>query len=288
MAYFVRGIKAGVAAATVYLTVSVILAAIGQMFWYPSSFIYAAGLGIDLKLTDPSLVIFSILSRIVCGIIFGAVFAALYDYLPGTTSVKKGVMLSSFLWILGAVEFIYTIPGWPTGGSQTSTAAGLLTVCLSSVGLALISIIFALAFGALTGFLWDRFRAKGLIEERRGSAALLVSFILGGLMWASGAVIFLINVVIRGGPVIEEPGPFWWGSILYMSVVLLGLPGWILALAAWRKTKRGESGFKLGVAGGVIMALTGIMLLPGVLAIISGVFSGRKLATEPSTAEIEQ
>ena len=36
------------------------------------------------------------------------------------------------------------------------------------------------------------------------------------------------------------------------------------------------------------MALTGVMLLPGVLAIIGGVFSGRKPAIEPSTVEIEQ
>jgi len=36
------------------------------------------------------------------------------------------------------------------------------------------------------------------------------------------------------------------------------------------------------------MALTCVMLLPGVLAIIGGVFSGRKPATESSTAEIGQ
>jgi len=73
-----------------------------------------------------------------------------------------------------------------------------------------------------------------------------------------------------------------------MPIVFLGLPGWILTLAAWRKAKRGGSGFKGGVAGGVIMALTCVMLLPGVLAIIGGVFSGRKPATESSTAEIGQ
>jgi len=44
----------------------------------------------------------------------------------------------------------------------------------------------------------------------------------------------------------------------------------------------------LGVAGGVIMALTGFMLLPGALAIIGGVLSGRKPASESSTAAIEQ
>lgn len=107
-------------------------------------------------------------------------------------------------------------------------------------------------------------------------------------MWAGGVVWFFIIVVIRGVPVPGEPGPFWWYSILYVSVVFLGLPGWILALAAWRKIRKGEPGLKLGVAGGVIMALTGIMLLPGILAIIGGVLSGRKTATEPSTVAIEQ
>jgi hypothetical protein len=286
LADFGRGIKAGAAAAMVYLIVSVVLGALGQALWYPSNFISAAGLGIQLELTYPLLVAESIFSRIVRGIIFGGVFAALYDYLPSATSVKKGVVLSAFLWILGAVWLIYMTPGWPNDGAQTSTAVGV-TVSLSSVGLALVSIICALAFGALVGFIWSRLRAKKVAEVKKGIAALLVGSILGGLMWALFSVAFLIGVVIKGAPLIES-GPFWWGSILYTSVAFLGLAGWIPALAAWRKTKRGESGFKLGVAGGVIMALTGVMLLPGVLAIIGGVFSGRKPTTESSTAEIGQ
>jgi hypothetical protein len=236
--------------------------------------------------TDPSFVIFSILPRIVRGIVFGAVFAALYNYLPGAASVKKGVMFSAFLWILGALWLIYMTPGWPTGGGHTSTAG--ITVSLSSIGLALVSIIFALAFGALVGAIWNSLREKKVTEARKGTAILLVSFALGIWMWASGAVAFFMNVVIRGLPVLEEPGPFWWYSVLFTSVVFLGLPGWVLALVAWGKTRRGESGLKLGVAGGVIMALTGIMLLPGLLAITGGVFSRRKLASESSTAETEQ
>jgi hypothetical protein len=283
MADLWRGIKAGVAAATVYLIISVILE---LSHLSPSGITLAAGLTIQLELTDPSFMIFSILGRIVRGIIFGAVFAALYDYLPGTTAVKKGVVLSAFLWILGAVELIYITPGWPTSGGHTSTAG--ITVSLSSIGLALVSIIFALAFGALVGAIWNKLREKEVTEVRKGIAALLVGFILGGLMWASGAVAFLINVGIRGGPLIEDPGPFWWGSILYASVIFLGLPGWILALVAWRKMRRGESGFKWGVAGGIMMAVTGLMLLPGALAITGGVFSGREPATEPGTAEIGQ
>ena len=116
---------------------------------------------------------------------------------------------------------------------------------------------------------------------------MLVSLILGGLMWALSAIGFIIGVVIEGAPLIE-PGPFWWYGVLYVSVVFLGLPGWVLALVAWRKTRRSELGFKWGVAGGLMMALTGHMLLPGALAITGGVFSGRKPATESSTAEIGQ
>jgi len=286
MADFRRGIKAGVAATAVYLIVSVILELTGFSYQFPV--IMAAGLRISPGLGDPIFVILWILPLIIRGIVFGAVFAALYDYLPCATSVKKGVMLSSFLWILGAVGLVYTTRGWPAGGVQTSSMVSGVTVCLSSIGLALVSIISALAFGALVGAIWNRLRAKELAEARKGSPVLLVSFILGGLMWAQGAVVLFMNVVIRGFPIIEEPGPFWWGSILYASVVFLGLPGWVLTLVAWKKTRRGESGLKLGVAGGVIMALTGVMLLPGVLAIIGGVLSGRKLVSESSTAEIGQ
>ena len=286
MADFGRGIKAGVAAAGVYLVIAVILAAIGRTFWYPSDFIFAAGLGIQLELMDPLGGTLSVLSRIVGGILFGAVFAALYDFLPGTTAIKKGVVLSALLWILGAVTLICITPGWPIGGSQTSTAAGV-TVSLSSVGLTLVSIIFALAFGALVGFIWNKLRAKKVAEPRKGIAILLVSFILGGVMWALLALGFIIGVVIEEVPLIEL-GLFWWGNILAVLVVFLGLPGWVLVLVAWRKTKRGESGLKLGVAGGVIMALTGLMLLPGALAITGGVLSRHKPASESNTAQIGQ
>jgi hypothetical protein len=289
MADFKRGIKAGVAVAAIYIIISVIIAVIGREFWYLSDFIYAAGLGIHLEFMDLLGVIFPILSYIVRGILFGAVFAALYHYLPGVNSIVKGVVLSSFLWMLAVIEAIYTTPGWAWHGDGFSGSGTYYSgmISLSSVGLALAGIISALVFGALTGFLWDRFRGKELTEERRGRPVLLVSFILGGVMWALLATGFIIGVVIEGAPLIE-PGPFWWYNMLAVLVVFLGLPGWILADVGWRKTKRGESGFKWGVAGGVMMALTGIMLLPGALAIIGGVFSGRKPVAEPSTAEIGQ
>jgi hypothetical protein len=289
MADFKRGIKAGAAAATVYLIISVIFEVTGFSDQF-GTITTAAGLEISLWLGDPSSVILWILPLIVRGIVFGAIFAALYNFLPGVTSIVKGVVLSSFLWIVTVIEVIYTTPGWPWHANGFSGSGAFYSgmISLSSVGLALAGIISALAFGALVGVIWNRLRAKKVAEEKKGIAVLLVGSVLGGLMWVLLTIGFIIGVIIRGAPVVEEPWPFWWYGMLAASVVFLGLPGWVLALAAWRKTRRGESGVKLGVAGGVIMALTGIMLLPGVLAIIGGVFSGRKPATESSPATIEQ
>jgi len=293
LADFGRGIKAGVAAAAVYLLISVILAVTG----FSGQFLgitMAAGLRISLSLGDPSFVITLILvfivPYVVRGIVFGAVFAALYNCLPGVTSIVKGVVLSAFLWVIAVIQAIYTTPGWPwhADGFSGSGTYYSGTLSLSSVGLALAGIISALVFGTLVGAIWNRLKAKKMTEEREGRPVLLVSFIFGGLMWILLAIGFIIGVVISGAPIIEEPGPFWWYGVLYVSVVFLGLPGWLLALVAWRKTKRDESGLKWGVAGGVMMALTGHMLLPGLLAIIGGVFSGRKPASESSTAAIEQ
>jgi hypothetical protein len=286
MADFGRGIKAGLAAAGVYLVISLILAAIGRELWYPFNFAYAAGLGISSGLMDSPLVVYSLLSYMVRGIVFGAVFAALYNLLPGTASIVKGVVLSSFLWIVALIQIVYTTPGWPwtPNGFSGSGTYYSGSFSLSSVGLGLVGIVSAVAFGAFAGFIWNRLRARQVTEARKGSATLLVSFVQGGVLWALGAVPFLIGVVILGGSAIDPD--FWWYTVLYTSVVFIGLPGWLLVLFGWRRTRRGETGFRWGMAGGIIMALTGQMLLPGVLAIIGGALSGRNRATEPSTAEI--
>jgi len=292
MADFGRGIKAGVAAAAVYLIISVILEVAGISVQF-GDITMAAGLRTSLELMDPSFVItlmlVDIVPRVIRGIVFGAVFAALYNYLPGLASYVKGVVLSLFLWILAVIQVIYTTPGWPwhaDGFSGSGTYySGMIS--LSSVGPALAGIISALAFGALTGFLWGRFRGRELAEGRKGGPLLLVSFIFGVLMWALSAIGFIIGVVIRGAPAVE-PGPSWWYGVLFTFVVFVGLPAWLLVLVAWRKTRRGESGLKPGVAGGIIMALTGQMLLPGVLAIIGGVLSRRKPAIEAGVGAVEQ
>ena len=290
MADFDRGIKASLVTAVIYLAISVILSAIYQN--NPLSMpdlISATGLAplfLLRELANPSFVFPLLWQYMIRGIIFGAVFAVLYNYLPGVTSIVKGVVVSAFLWIVGAVWLVYVMPGWHTDGAATLIAVGLM-VSLSSVSRALVSIVSALVFGALTGFLWDKFRGKELTGERKGRSVLLVSFIMGGVYSVLVAVGFLIDAVItREVPAIRPD--FWREDILPMLVVFLGLPGWILARAAWKKTKVDKSGFEWGVAGGVMMALTGIVLLPGILAIIGGALSRRKPATESSTAAIGQ
>jgi hypothetical protein len=282
MADFGRGIKAGVVTGIIYTVIYIVVGVISvHESLYLTDFLDAAGLSpVGSPLYPFMFSSLGFVSNIVRGIIFGVVFAALYDYLPGAASVRKGVVLSSFLWIVTVIEVIYTTPGW--SGVRGTYYGG--TVVLASLSLALVGIMSALVFGALTGLLWDRFRGKELTEERKGRSVLLVSFILGRIIWVLFALMFLIGRV----PLTVIGPEFWWEQIVTMLVLFLGLPGWILALVAWRKTRRGESGLKWGVAGGVIMALTGIMLLPGALAIIGGVLSGRKPVTEPSTAEIEQ
>jgi len=287
MADFDRGIKAGVVTGIVYMIVAGILGAIYyNSFSFPH---FLSGSGLTLftwrSLTDPAFMISLLIQYVGRGIVFGAVFAALYSFLPGTAGVKKGVVLSVFLCIAALVGAIYTTPGWPTEGNTIDGIYYIGVLNLSSLGPALAGIISALVFGALTGFLWDRFRGKELTEERKGRPVLLVSFILGGLIWVLLAVVFVPQVVIsRSIPAIEPDS--WWFDLLMMSVVFLGLPSWVLVVVAWRKTKRGESGLRLAVAGGVMMALTGVVVLPGILAIIGGVLSGRKPAAESSTAEI--
>ena len=292
MADFGRGIKAGLATAGIYLVISAILGTIYfDNIWATPHFLYGTGLTLFTwrSFMDFSSVTSLLFQYVVPGIVFGAVFASLYSFLPSTRTIRsvvKGVVLAAFVWILSAVGLIYITPGWPIDGGSFWTYCGGGAIVLSSIWPALAGIISALVFGALTGFLWDRFRGKELMEERKGRPVLLLSFILGVVIWSVLAVAFLIGVVIRGASPISPE--FWWEDILPTSVVFLGLPGWVLVFVAWRKTKVDKSGHKWGVAGGVFMALTCFMLLPGALAIIGGVFSGRKPAHESSNTEIEQ
>lgn len=281
MADFGRGIKAGVITGIIYLVIYIIVGVISfYESLYLTDFLDAAGLAPVVSPVYPGFVSsFGIISNILRGIIFGVIFAVVYNFLPGTKSAIKGVVLSSLLWIVTVIEVFYTMPEW--SGVRGTYYGG--TVVLSSISFIFVGIMFALLFGALTGLLWDRFQATRLADAIGGRPILLIGFILGGIIWVLFALMFLIGRV----PLVVTGSEFWWERIVTRLVLFLGLPGWVLAMVAWRKIRRGESGFKWGMVGGVIMVLTGIMLLPGALTITGGVLSGHKPTSEPSTATTE-
>jgi len=144
MAEWGRGIKAGLLAAMVFLAIAVVLEVTGivDRYW---EILTAAGLSLYMvpwrEGTSMVLVLPTVISRIVWGTAFGAIFASLYLYLPGTRSAVKGLVLSSLFWILGAVGLIYMNLGWPP---PTHVGGGIFAwgapVSLGSADRALVSI----------------------------------------------------------------------------------------------------------------------------------------------------
>lgn len=292
MADFRRGIIAGLIAAGVFLAVTVILRFTGLYAQYWEVF-WSAGLSLDIMPPRPGVtpvfevgMLQAVAVRIIGGVAFGAIFAALYSHLPGKFAVVKGVTLSVFLWILGMIAAIYLRLGWPDwsfGG--LSWWGGVVSG--TSVSNVLASLGATVAFGALVGGIWRGLRAKEVTPARSGRAALLVGWIAGLLLWLGTAVPYVViyvfgEVIIGGHPfVLLTPGDWW--SVLILGTVFAGPVGWGWTLFAWRKTRRGEAGFGLGVVGGVIMVLTNFMLVPGVLAIIGAVLSRREPVQGPAS-----
>jgi len=292
----VRGIKAGLIAAGVFLVVTVMLRFTGLYAQYWEVF-FAAELSLESMPPRPFGVpgfevsmLEVVAKRIVGGIAFGAVFSALYSHLPGRVSVLKGVVLSVFLWILGMIAVIYLYLGWPEwsfGGLSWWGGA----VSGTSVSNVVASFGATVAFGALVGGIWRGLKAREVTPARSGTVALLVAWIAGSLLWLGAAVPYVViyvfgEVVIGGHPfVLVTPGDWW--SMLMTITVFLGPVGWILTLLAWRKTRRREAGFGLGLAGGIIMFVT-IMPIPGALAIIGGVLSRREFDRDSRNAAIAQ
>ena len=155
------------------------------------------------------------------------------------------------------------------------------------------SLVFGVAFAALYALvraIRTRLKARKVTELRMGSEVLLVGAIIGGFLWlpkVTDAIRGIINVIMRGWPTPIESASVSWYAILYWSAIFIGLIAWVLVLLGWTKTRRGESALKMSVTGGVIMALTAVMLFPGLLAIVGGVLSARKTDRKSPTAAIE-
>lgn len=289
-----RGIRAGLIAAGVLLIVTVILRLtdLYAQYW---EVLFAAGLRLESMPPGPDGVtgfeagmLLTLAMLIVGGVAFGAILAALYSHLPGRFSVVKGVVLSVFLWALGMIAVIYLYLGWPEwsfaglswwGGAVSGTSVSNVLAGLGGT----------LAFGALAGGMWRGLRGREVTPARSGATVLLIGWIVGLLLWLGVAVpyvvLYLFGEVILGGHPFALVTPGDWLSVLIAVTVFLGPAGWILTLLAWRRARRGEAGFGLGVAGGMIMVLSNFMLIPGALAIIGAVLSRREHIEGPRMAE---
>lgn len=89
-------------------------------------------------------------------LVFGLVYAAAYNFLPGSTSVKKGVVFSVIFWliyyvILGSLPFMH---GWMM---QTFTRGlylhGWFGFVVHSV---IVGLILSLLWGSTLGWVWHR------------------------------------------------------------------------------------------------------------------------------------
>jgi len=284
MADFRRGIIAGVAAAIVFVIISVILNVTGLADRY-TFFEDLASLFFWFDLSEPWLMILQLPTRLIEGVIFGAIFASLCAFLPGRTAVRKAIVVSLIIWAIGVMQSRYTSLrlAWLVDGVFPHTAFCWQMVDSYILGSVLISIASAVAFGALAGAIWNRLKAREVREPRPGSAALLAGFAVGIWMWL-GAAIHVIGAVATGWfwEFLPDFPAFRWVIILYAFSAVVGLAGWILVLLGWRRTKRGKNGFRRGLAGGILMAVTGVMLLPGVVSIIGAVLSRREPASKPA------
>lgn len=84
------------------------------------------------------------------GIIYGLIFAAVYEKFPGKSSLIKGATLGVALWI------IFGLITQATGGVVTILGDPLVLFPTFLVG----GLTAAILFGALLGFLWDKFAIK--------------------------------------------------------------------------------------------------------------------------------
>ena len=110
------------------------------------------------ELFSTDLVVLSLdwaVGALVAGVIYGCIFGAIYDRLPGSTSKKKGLFLSVFVFIFG---IIFGLSGWEIGCSPDYFH--LIPV--------LASIPISGAFGYLLGMLYDSF---GVVEREEREIA---------------------------------------------------------------------------------------------------------------------
>lgn len=82
------------------------------------------------------------------GLVFGLVYAAAYNFLPGSTSMKKGMTFSVIFWLI-----YYVIPGGVPFALIQGYLRDWVALVVNSV---IVGFIFSLIWGSTLGWAWDR------------------------------------------------------------------------------------------------------------------------------------
>lgn len=140
MVDFFRGIKAGLIAGLSYGIISEIFFLTRYTYYSPLSFFFVL-----------ISVIFTMFWGLILGCVFGLIFAALYDKIPGTNSIIKGITLSTLFWLIFSVLIVGFI-FYSNNNSTNDTIFSLLAYII---------------FGFFVGFIWDKSKATENFDSEK-------------------------------------------------------------------------------------------------------------------------
>lgn len=139
MADLIRGVIAGFVAGTVCGMISAIYDMVYIMIVWGTTIDLWGVIFIGM---------FAIIPASLVGLVFGLVYAAAYKFLPGSTSMKKGMTFSVIFWLIYCVI---------SGGVLLSIIQGYLPDWVALlVNSVIVGFIFSLIWGSTLGWVWDR------------------------------------------------------------------------------------------------------------------------------------
>lgn len=155
MAQIIRGIKAGGFAGIVFGLTYMIVAGITSLAYYDIYSKYFTMIIPEITRSSVialalSAIIAGLIAGIVVGIIFGVIYAISYDYLPGTTSMKKGVQLAVVLWLIFDIFIEYFI-----------FSSSMEFYILNNI---VIGFFSSIIWGIAVGTFWDKQEKIALID----------------------------------------------------------------------------------------------------------------------------
>ncbi len=145
MVHLVRGAKAGAVSGVIYGAVNVLIINIGINLISGQLGNWIAGIMTDGLWLVGAILLNSIVG-VIGGLIFGLIFVALYDKLPGTTPTDKGIVMSIIHW--AAISLGLSVLFYPDGLGMFFSNARIWRPIVISLGTSIL-------WGWLLGHFWE-------------------------------------------------------------------------------------------------------------------------------------